>query len=157
MKLNRSQLLISVIESAPQQDYDPDLHYISAQLVDKSRRKLLNSVPGHFPNTQGHHVTLIAKPTEDDIERFRRHVGKQVNFHATHHASDTKLGAQAVRVRGLERYSDKPHHHVTISTNQGVPAHASNEVLGQQKGERLKKWLSLTGRIDITPRTGRLQ
>ena len=94
-------------------------------------------------------------PTAADIERFRKHVGKQVTFHATHHASDSELGAQAVRVRGLEKYSDRPHPHVTVSAAQDVPAKMSNDVLAKTQGDRFKRWIPLTGKIAISQRMGR--
>jgi hypothetical protein len=150
--------LLPLIEAgASTREYDPESHYISVQLGERARQRLLERIPSQFHNEQGHHVTLIARPTADDIERFREHVGKQVNFHATHHVSDSDMGVQAVRVRGLEHYSDKPHHHVTISTASGVPAHMSNDLLAQTRGDKIGKWVPLTGRIDITPRTGRLK
>jgi hypothetical protein len=176
--LQRSILLVSLLEGyavgtprpreprtrvrrdPAQQEYDPESHYISVQLGDRSKQRLLKHIQRQFPdaghpNVQGNHVTLVAQPTADDIERIRKHVGKQVTFHATHHASGPS-GVQAVRVRGLSKYSDKPHKHVTVSTGQGVPAKASNDLLVSTKGDRLGKHIPLTGRIEITPRLGQV-
>lgn len=139
-------------------EYDPSKHYVSVRLSPGSRNKLLSKHPPQHDNTNAEHVTLVPPGTElSDRQRamLQRHIGKQVQFHATHHASDEKDGVQAVRVRGLDHLSDKPHKHVTVSTAQGVSAQKSNELLSRQHGERLPDWIRLSGTVEISHRLGR--
>lgn len=132
-----------------QKKIDPAEHFIAVKLTPKSRQRLLGAVPPAEAQAQANHVTLIANPSEDDIARFRKHEGKQVSFHATHHAHDSKIGIQAARVRGLDHLHDKKHKHVTISSRGSTTAKASNELLAQQPGNRLANWVPLTGHIEI--------
>ena len=138
-----------------QQDIDPSRHYVSVVLSSKSKARLLNRVRPHHQNVGGDHVTIVSHPTEDDIARYRDLHGRQVSFHATHHAVDPKSKVQAVRVRGLDHLSDKEHKHVTISTGPSVSAVKSNELLANQKGERLPDWVPLTGTIHFAERLGK--
>jgi hypothetical protein len=91
---------------------------------------------------------------------------KTVNFHATHHASDSEMGVQAVRVAGLDHLSKKLHKHVTISTGHDVKPARSLDLLAQAQGDRVRiprknkhgklkrGHLPLTGRIEIRKRWG---
>lgn len=138
-------------------NYDPSKHYVSVRLSEKSRTKLLSKHPPQHNNTNAEHVTLVSpgtKLSDRHLAMLRRHVGKQVQFHTTHHASDEKAGVQAVRVRGLDHLSDKPHKHVTVSTGEGVPASKSNDLLQKTTGDRVPDWLRLTGTVEISDRLG---
>lgn len=145
--MRRTPLLIESVR--------PSDHYIAVKLSPKSRERLLSSVPASHPNVQGDHVTLVAHPTPADIKRFQELHGKQVAFHATHHAKSDDHGVHAVRVKGLDHLSDKEHKHVTISTGHGVPAARSNDLLAQHKGDRLPDWIRLNGTIEVAKRLGR--
>ena len=134
---------------------DPSKHYIAVRLSPKSRARLVKHVSPAYANVQGEHVTLSSHPTEAEIVRYQQHAGKQVSFHATHHAHDPKSKVQAVRVRGLDHLSDKDHKHVTISTGSNVPASRSNDLLSGAQGDRLPNWIPLTGTIEVAERLGR--
>lgn len=113
-------------------------------------------MPAKHANPQGDHVTLVppGQPLTDEHRKaLSNHIGKQINFHATHHAADDDT--QAVRVKGLEHLSDKPHKHVTVSTGQGVSAAKSNDLLQKSQGERLSNWVPLSGTVHVVDRTAR--
>lgn len=134
---------------------EPSEHYIAVRLSPGSRQRLLSRVPAAHKNVQGDHVTLISHPTADDVSKFQKLHGKSVDFHATHHATDQKMGVQAVRVRGLDHLSGKDHKHITISSAQNVPARRSNDLLSQSRGDRLPDWVPLNGTIEVAKRLGR--
>lgn len=170
--MNRSVLLTQLTESrpvrTPRQYYDkkskamnkPDIpepgsHYVAVKISPKSKLRLLNHVKPAHPNVNSDHVTLISHPTEEELAKMHKHVGKQISFHATHHANDDREKIQAVRVRGLDHLSTKPHKHVTISTGHGVSAAKSNDLLDRHTGDRLSNWIRLHGTIEIVKREGR--
>lgn len=134
---------------------NPDDHYIAVRLSPKSKQRLLSNVPAAHKVVQGEHVTLVSHPTASDMTKFGKLHGKGVNFHATHHASDKKLGIQAVRVRGLDHLSEKEHKHITISAAPNTPARLSNDLLAKHNGDRLPDWVRLNGTIEITKRLGK--
>ena len=136
-------------------NYDPARHHIAVTLSSKSKHRLLSGVPPKHDNPQGDHVTLVppGQPLTDEHRKMlSNHIGKQVNFHATHHAADGDT--QAVRVSGLDHLSDKPGH-VTVSTGHGVPAVKSNDLLQKSRGERLPNWIPLSGTVHVVDRMAR--
>lgn len=142
-------------KSAPKPfSYDPEKNYISVELSKKSRKNLLDTHAPQHQNVQANHVTLHppGEPLPDN-HPLRQHIGSNVNFHATHHASRSADhpdgGVHAVRVRGLDHLSNKEHKHVTLSTGEGVPAKASNDLLGGTEGERMPDWLKLHGTVRV--------
>ena len=141
-------------KSMSKKSLDATAHYIAVRLGHKSRKRLLDNVAAKHPQVHADHVTLVSRPGEDDITRYQKLAGRQVSFHATHHAHDEDSGIQAVRVRGLDHLSDKDHKHVTVSTGPDVPAARSNDLLARTKGKRLPNWIPLTGTIEVAERKG---
>lgn len=138
-------------------NYDPDKHYVAVRLSPNSKKHLLSKHPPIHDNTNAEHVTLVppgAELSDRHKAMLRRHVGKQVQFHATHHANDDESEVQAVRVRGLDHLSNKPHKHITISTGKGVVASKSNDILKGRHGDRIPDWVRLNGTVEIVDRLG---
>lgn len=143
-------------ESPGLDNYDPERHHVAVTLSPASKHRLLNTVQPHHENPQADHVTLVppGQPLTDEHRKMlSKHIGKQVSFHATHHASDPST--QAVRIRGLDHLSDKPHKHVTISTGHGVSASRSNDLLHKTQGERMPNWVPLSGTVHVVDRLAR--
>lgn len=120
-------------------------HYHAIKLDDGSREKLLSAIGPKYSNVHAHHITLNFKPNNEDEKVFDNLEGTPVTFDVTHHASDDKIGAQAVRVSGLgDWHSKKPHMHITISTAPHGKPVKSNDLLAGTEGESIKP-LKLTG------------
>jgi len=164
MNLQRTTLLSSSISEGAQTGAtaDPSDHYVGVTLSPGSQKALLRHFPSAHETRHGEHVTLNYTPSQEEVDRIQNmpEHERQVNFHATHHAHEPTMGVHAVRVAGLEHLTQKEHPHITISTAKNVQPVKSNDLLAQQRGERIN--VPRTGRSGKTrrghlPLTGRLE
>jgi len=147
--------------------YSPDSHYLALELSHGSKKALAQHFPSKYKSRTADHVTLNYDPSQEDLDRFHNtpEHKKTVNLHATHHADDEKMGIHAVRVSGVEHLTKKEHPHITISHAPGAKPVQSNDLLAQQRGDRVAVprkvggkikhgHLPLTGTIRALPKRG---
>jgi len=145
---------------APTEEYGPT-NFVGIRLHPKSKARLLQNHPNLHDTVHGDHITLHP-PGEpfDENHPLRKHIGKPLTVHATHHASRSsdhdEGGVQALRVRVPKHIEhERNHPHVTISTSQGVSPRRSNDLLGGTDkyggtaGDRLPDWLKLHGKVEV--------
>lgn len=133
---------------------DEEPPYVGVFLTPEARRKLLRDFPPRHPEVRADHVTLLFKPTTEQLEDMRRELGmgRRVPLRVTGVAEDDK--AQALEVELPEEIARRGQRrpHVTISVAEGVQPVYSNELL--EKGVRPIEPREYEGYLDAGPRHG---
>lgn len=119
--------------------------YIGVFLNLEQREKLLSCVPPKFEKVHADHVTLIFRPTDEDVASFA--LGSQVEFEIVAEVADDR--AQAVLVAGVASRNKYPH--ITIATAPGTKPVYSNELLEKCTHRVLTPSVKLVGTIDTYP------
>lgn len=124
--------------------------YIGIFLTPQSKSKLLKAFPPAHKDLHGDHVTLIFKPSEEELEKFE--IGKTVRFQVSGYAVDEKGQAVAVNLPSdLRSLSKNKIPHVTISVAPGTKPVYSNELLERETQKTPS--ITLEGIVDTFPRT----
>ena len=104
--------------------------YIAIILSEDSHSLLLSKCPPKHAKIFAHHVTLVFKPSDEQIQQLSPYIGKECEIEVIGGCSDEKGQAVLVKIP-KELHIDSQRHHITISCN-GVPPSYSNELI---KGE----------------------
>lgn len=121
--------------------------YVGVFLTKASRDELLRLVPPRHHRVFAEHVTVLFKPTLQQLSRFS--FGERVEFQAMGVVHDAR--GQAVRVRGVP--SDNEHPHITISCAPDTKPVYSNQLLKTGRVEFFDEPIELVGIMDSFPRT----
>lgn len=126
--------------------------YVGVFLTPDAKRKLLEDFPPAHSDIQADHVTLMFKPTQEEMQELqgRFKMGQRVPIKVTGVAQDDKAQALSVELPGdfEDRAQRKPH--VTISVAEGVSPMHSNDLLAG--GSRPIEPRTYTGYLDVGPR-----
>lgn len=130
--------------------------YVGIFLAPDVKRQLLEDFPAAHQGVQADHVTLVFKPTAEQLEVIKEKFppGTAVPIKVTGVAQDEK--AQALEVElppDVAELGTNQRPHVTVSVAEGVSPVYSNELLsgGTQKIDDPK---SYAGYLDLGPRPG---
>ena len=116
--------------------------YIGIFLTPESRAELLMKFPAKFNKVNADHVTLIFRPTMQEIGLYT--IGEQVLIPVIGYAKDDK--GQAILVDISNTKNKNPH--ITISISDGTKAVYSNELLEKNIIEKVENF-TLNGVIGI--------
>jgi len=126
--------------------------YVGIFLTPEAKRKLLKDFPPKHPEVQADHVTLMFKPTPDQMEelRDRFRMGQTVPVKITGRAEDDKSQALTVELPGDFQERSKEQPHITVSVAEGVSPIYSNELL--RGGAESIEPKVYSGYLDVGPR-----
>lgn len=125
--------------------------YVGLFLSPGSKAALLEAFPPRHATVHASHVTLIFKPTDEELQTFMLGESVQMNI-SMKDVFDDK--GQAVLVIGMEKgfKSKNPHPHITISTAPGVKPVYSNELIAKTTSEpAINDYMRLTGVVATFP------
>jgi hypothetical protein len=108
-----------------------DVIYWAIKITEKSREKLLVSIPPRHENIYADHITMVFNPTPDQNKKFEQWLGKEASALVVSVFSDDK--GQAVGVITEPQRPDGKMTHITISCADGTKAVYSNELIEKQK------------------------
>lgn len=121
--------------------------YLGVFLTEQAKRQLLQKFPPLYDTVHNDHVTLVYKPSAEQIESFVP--GERVTIRVIGYAEDEK--GQAVTVSLPSGYKkDSGVAHVTLTTAPGVPPVYSNELVHKAKPVTP---FTVEGVTDYFPRT----
>ncbi len=143
--LNRVDSLLGSLREAVG---DKKPAYIGVFLAKASQGELLHAVPPKHAKVAADHVTVIFKPTPEDLANYAPKLGTSIQITATHEVSNDKV--QAVKVTGVPAGNREPH--ITISHGEGVSPVESNKIL-HEPGRQLTPPIKLEAVWDTWPRT----
>ena len=123
--------------------------YLGVFLTKQSEAKLKKAIPPAFNNKSGNHLTIQFVPSEEQLARFQKKIGKKVTLSATHLIQTDSY--QAIRVNGIKTALGHPH--ITISWKEGSNPAKGNRAMKENKGQAIQPWLKLQGVYDTWPRT----
>ncbi len=121
--------------------------YLGVFLTPTSRKRLLRMLPPKHSTVHADHVTVILRPTEEEVRKFP--LGKRVVLKVVAHSFDDLC--EAVVVRGIG--SNNPQPHITLSTTAETAPAYSNKMLQNTRPEEQGTLLRLEGYCDTFPRT----
>lgn len=136
-------------------NYEDELPpYVGVFLTPEAKKEILRDFPAAHPNVQADHVTLLFKPTEEQMEdlRSRFKMGQSVPLKVTGVAQDDKAQALSVELPAALEGTSKGRPHVTVSVADGVSPMYSNELL--EAGSRAVGPRTYEGYLDVGPRPG---
>lgn len=113
-------------------NYDRELPpYLGVFLSPGDREKLLRDFAPKHENVQADHVTLMFRPTEEDMENLREdfRLGQQVPLKITGYAEDDKGQALVVELPSELQSHTQRSPHITLSIAPGVEPVYSNELV----------------------------
>ena len=122
--------------------------YTAIFLSDDSAAALKKLYPPRHPNVHAHHVTLIFKPSPENLVLLEPYLEKEVKCEVVGEAFDQR--GQAAKVTVPEHlHLNGQVHHVTISCAEGVTPVYSNELLkrGWERGPEVVPPVVLEGVI----------
>jgi len=104
--------------------------YIGIFLDSESKARLLNRFPFLYDNMFADHVTVIFKPTSDNLKSMKEAglLGKTFDLNVTGYSFDENCQAVTISAPGVS-FPDGKIPHITISTKKGVKPVYSNELL----------------------------
>ena len=128
--------------------------YVGVFLTPEAKKELLKDFPPKHPEVQADHITLMFKPTLDQMKQLRDRfsMGQTVPIQITGYAEDDKAQALTVELPGDIREQSKEQPHITVSVAEGVSPSYSNELLRGVVGALDPKVYS--GYLDVGPRPG---
>lgn len=114
--------------------------FLGVLLDEQSRTKLLHVVPPLYQNTTADHITITHSPTEEQILKFEKKIGKRVAIVVTATAHNGRI--QAAKVKNVAVDSNKPH--ITISAESGAKQSEAKDLFDGDT-TALQPWLRLNG------------
>lgn len=122
--------------------------YIGIFLDPASRRRLLREVPPLHRDVRADHVTVVFRPTDEDLGLFN--FGEKIRLQAVGVAEDSKAQAVLVRVpRHLGALAQR-RPHITVSVAPGTEPAYSNRLIDREVDQIPP--FTLMGELDAYPR-----
>lgn len=124
--------------------------YIGVFLTPQSQAKLKKAIPPAFNNKSGNHLTIKFAPSEEDMAKFQKKIGKKVTLTATHLIQTADY--QAIRLSNTVKV-ERGYPHITIAWREGSSPAKGNRAMKENKGAAIQPWLKLQGIYDTFPRS----
>lgn len=103
--------------------------YTAIFLTEEAKETLKKLYPPKHPKVYADHVTLVFKPTPEQIAFLAPFMDQVAVFQVTGVISDEKGQAAKVTIPGNLQVPGQHLHHITISCAEGVSPVYSNELL----------------------------
>jgi len=135
---------------------DPEIHYLGIFLSKRDRAKLFAQVPPKFNQKSGDHFTLVYAPTDEQVARFSKQIGKKVVLTLTHEVMNERIQVVVPKRGTVTTQRGQPH--ITISWKEGASPVEANQLVAQHSPQfkdanQIQPWLKVQGVYDTYPRT----
>lgn len=128
--------------------------YLGVFLTPEAKQKVLERFPAKHENLQADHVTLMFRPTDEDMEQVRENLqlGQKVPLKVTGYVEDEKGQALVVELPPEIQAQSRRSPHLTLSLAPGIEPIYSNELI---QGNVIDvPPFELEGVLDGGPRSG---
>jgi hypothetical protein len=137
----------ALCDESPPEDFEAPTKspFVGIFLTSESKGKLFERFPAEHDNIYGEHVTVIFKPTREQLKDMKdlKLLGKKFDINVTGYAKNKMGQAVKVDVPGAV-FSEGRIPHITISTAEGIKPVYSTELLQTEEVEPVSD-LTLSG------------
>ena len=128
--------------------------YLGCFLTEASRAALFEQFPPIHPSQYGDHVTIVFKPTDEEIGRFKNMIGKEADIWIIMYRQDKKGQSVSVVLNEADAlFRPGTRAHITISCAEKVSPAYSTEMINNLMVAQRAVAMLVKGVFDTFPRS----